>query len=73
MTSTEQRLWDRFGHDPLNTDQLARTLAYQSVPSVLEAIRRGTFPVRTYLLGKRRVADISDVAAYLDQQKADAA
>ena len=73
MTQTEQRLFDRFCRDQLDTGQLAEALRYKNAASVLEAIRRRTFPVRTYKLGTRRVGDISDVAAYLDQQKADAA
>jgi len=75
MTPTEQRLFDRFKADRLSTEQLVEALhpLYKNATSLLEAIRRDTCPVKTYLVGKRRTADISDVAAYLDEQKAHAA
>lgn len=40
---------------------------HMSVHGVRAAIFRGSFPVSTYRIGKRRVADSRDVAVYLDQ------
>lgn len=73
MSLTEQRLLDKYQCERLNTAQLAEALSFKGAHSVLQSVHNGTFPVRTYLIGKRRYADISDVASYLDQQKAVAA
>lgn len=40
-----------------------------TLASMHNAIQRGTFPVLTYKLGKRRVIDKSVLAAYFEQRK----
>ncbi|HET7587854.1 MAG TPA: hypothetical protein VFL45_07225 [Gammaproteobacteria bacterium] len=67
MTETEKMLFETFGTLRLNTEQLAKATGYKNSRSVLEAVRRGTFPLETCKDGKLRVADIRDVAAYLDK------
>ncbi|HET8550944.1 MAG TPA: hypothetical protein VFM97_00525 [Gammaproteobacteria bacterium] len=66
MTETEQMLFDTFGTFHLSTDQMAKVTGFANSKSVLEAIRRGTFPIRTVSQNNRRKADIRDAAAYLD-------
>lgn len=65
MTETSKYLLDKYGLT-LDTNALAEVCHYESRKSVLNAISRETFPVRTLLMGKRRVADYRDVANYLD-------
>lgn len=65
MTETSKYLLDKYGLT-LDTIALAEVCHYDSPKSVLNAISRETFPVRTVLMGKRRVADYRDVASYLD-------
>lgn len=73
MTTLEM-LIARYGGPHMNTSQLAECLEYASRNSVLEAVARGDFPVRTFKLRHNcRVADIRDVAEYLDKQRAEAA
>lgn len=67
-TDTESRLMDLYGPH-LDTDELAKLFKYSDAHSVLEAVRKGTFPVKTFRIGTRRVADVRDVAKYLDDQK----
>lgn len=61
-------IFDRYGAR-LDTDQLADLMG-QTRGSVLNQISAGTFPIPTYLDGKRRYADFRDVAAHLDAMRA---
>lgn len=63
------RLQQRYGRDRLDTTQLAECLGYRSARTVTQAIFRRTFPVRTFKVGSRVVADVEDVAAYLERQR----
>ena len=73
MTETEQYLYDMYGTLNLNTEQLAKILGYSGGRGVLEAYQRRTLPVPTFMVGRFRMADLRDVAAYLDKQKEGAA
>lgn len=68
QTDTESRLMERYG-EHLDTEELAKVFKYSDAHSVLEAVRKGTFPVKTFRIGTKRVADVRDVAKYLDDQK----
>ena len=46
------------------TEELAGLFGYANVQSVHCAISKGTFPVPTYKVGKRRVADREVVTAF---------
>ena len=46
------------------TEELANLFGYASMQSVHSAISKGTFPIPTYKLGKRRVGDREVVTAY---------
>ncbi len=65
MIETYKYLLNKYGVT-LDTRALAEVCHYGSSKSVLNAISRETFPVRTFVMGKRRVADYRDVANYLD-------
>jgi hypothetical protein len=54
----------------LNLNQLMRALNYSSVDAVKKAIKRGTFPVSTFMLPHRRnrYALAKYVAVYLAEQ-----
>lgn len=75
MISTEQMLLDLYGTPTLDTDQLARLL-HKTPKTIREQVYTGVFPIRTYKLGtgrsSRRVADVADVAAFLDRCRASA-
>jgi hypothetical protein len=68
MTETEQLLHDKFGSITLSIKQLAVQLK-RTEKSILTDVSSGRFPIPTYKLGKLRVADLRDVAAYLDQKR----
>ena len=72
MTTLEMLL-ARYGGPHMNTAQLAECFGFKCSKNVLEAVRHQRFPVRTFVLGSRRVADIRDVAEYIDKQRAEAA
>lgn len=61
-------VFERYGAR-LDTDQLSHVLG-QARGSVLNQISAGTFPIPTYLDGRRRFADFRDVAAHLDAMRA---
>lgn len=65
-------LLDKYGLQ-MDTDELAKELKYSDGHSIREAIRKGGFPVKTYRLGRKIVADSEDVAEYLERQKRSAA
>lgn len=50
----------------LTLGQLAEVL-HMSLKGVYNAVSAETFPVRTYRAGKRRLANATDVANYLEQ------
>ena len=50
--------------DFLTTEELTDLFGYASVQSVYTSISKGTFPIPTYKLGKRRVADRAVVQAF---------
>jgi predicted site-specific integrase-resolvase len=68
--SVEKLLYDRFGMR-LTMEQLAEALAI-SVHTLRNQISAGHIPVKTYRVQGRRFADFRDVAAYLDQCRAQA-
>lgn len=63
-------LVDIYGSPVLGTEQLARVL-HRTPRAIRQQIYTGEFPVRTYKLGtgrsSRRVADVADVAAFIDR------
>ena len=64
-------LFDKYG-PRLTAAQLAEFL-HISVATLYNQASAGTCPVKTYVEGKQRFADVRDVAAYLDQVRALAA
>lgn len=74
MTETEKRLTEIYGSSTMNTEQLAKEFHLANAKSVRDLIYQGRFYVRTYKLGNAKqsplVADVSDVAAYLDSRRA---
>lgn len=74
MTPTEKMLVEIYGASTLGTEELAKELHYANAKVVRDLISKEKFPVRTYKLGDgqscARVADVADVAAYLDKRKA---
>lgn len=63
-----QLLLEKYG-PTLRTWDLAHILGYESVKALQNAISAGTCPIPTYRSGKRRLADVRDVADYLDQAR----
>ena len=70
LSETASLLYQEYGTLTLNTKQLARVLHYKTTRVLLNAISTGTCPVHTFKAGKNRVADIRDVADYLDRVRA---
>jgi hypothetical protein len=66
--TTEQMIVERYGVT-LNTDQLAELL-HMGKKSVTNSISADRFPITTFKAGKYRLAHASDVASYLDNQRA---
>ncbi len=66
LSETAQLLYDKYGQLTLTTDALAEVLHYKTPRVLLNAISAERCPVHTYKCGKLRVADIRDVADYLD-------
>ncbi len=66
--TTAQYLINKYGNITLTTKQLAEVL-HMTPESLLVAVSGERLPVHTYKLGNRRVADVRDVAAYLDNQR----
>lgn len=69
LSETAQYLHEKFGSLTLTTKQLAEVLHYKTTRVLLNAISAETCPVKTFKVGKLRVADIRDVAAYLDARR----
>ena len=55
--------------DFYTTEELSVLFGYASVQSVHTSICKGTFPIPTYKLGKRRVADRAVVKAFFTYQR----
>lgn len=53
----------------LSLDQLAEALGVAK-NTIYNQVSAGTFPVPTYVEGKKRYADYRDVATYLDECRA---
>ena len=70
LSETASFLYQEYGTLTLNTKQLAKVLHYKTTRVLLNAISTGTCPVHTFRVGKNRVADIRDVADYLDRVRA---
>ena len=70
FNETESFLYKRYDSLTLTTKQLAEVLHYKTTRVLLNSISAGTCPVHTFRVGKCRVADVRDVAAYLDKVRA---
>ena len=68
---TQLYLLEKYG-PRLTTEQLAEVLT-SDAGTILNQVSAGTFGVPTYVDGRRRFADVSDVAAYLAAKRASAA
>lgn len=68
FSQTESYLLDKYQSLQLDAKQLGDVLG-MTYKGVLNAISAERFPVHTYKCGKLRVADIRDVAAYIDGQR----
>lgn len=75
LSETAQLLYSKYGTLTLDTKQLSEVLHYKlcykkdkrgAPRSLLNAISAERCPVYTFKVGKARVADIRDVAEYLD-------
>jgi len=66
--SSLELLKSLYGKPMLGTEELAKVFHYKNATAVARAVSAGTFPIPTKKMGKVRVADIRDVAAYLDAQ-----
>ena len=69
LSETAMLLYKKYGTFTLGTKQLAAVLHYKTTRVLLNAISAETCPVRTFKIGKLRVADIRDIAAYLDKRR----
>ncbi len=69
FSETATFLYQEYGSLTLTTKQLAEVLHYKTTRVLLNAISSGTCPVHTFRAGKCRVADIRDVAEYLDRAR----
>ena len=61
-----QLLLARYDSLTLNTTQLAELL-HMHPKSILNAVSQGRFPIPTHRVGGKRLANVTDVAAYLDK------
>ena len=69
LSETAQLLYDKYGQITLTTEQLAEVLHYRTPRVLLNAVSAERCPVHTFKCGKLRVADIRDVADYLDRRR----
>ena len=70
LTGTALLLFRQFGTLTLGVPELCKVLCFRSKGSLYNALSRGRLPgLRTYRIGHRRVADVRDVAKYLDSQR----
>ncbi len=68
METTEQYLINKYGNITLTTKQLAEVF-HMTPAGLRDAVSGDRLPVRTYKIASKRVADVRDVAAYLDNQR----
>lgn len=68
FSQTESYLLNKYQSLTLDARQLAE-LCGMTYKAVLNAVSAERFPIHTYKMGKARVADVRDVAAYLDAQR----
>ena len=57
------------GTETVNVSELAQIFGYANEGSVYTAISSGTFPIDTFRLGKRRVADKQVVLHYFEAKR----
>jgi hypothetical protein len=69
LSETATLLFSKYESITLSSDQLAEVLHYGSSRALLNAISAERCPVHTFRAGKSRVADIRDVADYLDRAR----
>jgi hypothetical protein len=62
-----QLLIQRYQNVTLSMDQLAEVL-HMAPKSVTDAAAAGRLPVATFKMGRKRLANIRDVAQYLDDK-----
>lgn len=53
----------------LNSDELQILFGYRHKENMFRAIQQGTFPVPTYLLNRRRVADREVVRMFFEERR----
>ncbi len=70
LSETATILYEQHGSLTLDTQQLSKVLHYKTTRVLLNAISSGSCPVHTFKAGKYRVADVRDVADYLDKVRA---
>jgi len=69
--STLDRLRARFNKERLGTKERADVLGLD-VKTIHNLVSDGRFEIPTYREGGRRLADVRDVAEYLDKKRAEA-
>ena len=69
LSETAVLLLQQYGSFTLNTRQLSEVLHYKTTRVLLNAISAETCPVKTFKIGKARVADIRDIAEYIDSRR----
>ncbi len=69
LSATERYLLNKYGTLVMTVDEIASELRYRDPKSILNAISAGRFPIKTRREGKYRVADVRDVAGYLDERR----
>ncbi|HFD80996.1 MAG TPA: hypothetical protein ENK05_11495 [Gammaproteobacteria bacterium] len=67
---TAEYLLKKYQSLHLSVSQLAEVLHYKSAASLRTAISAETCPVPTFKIAGKRVADVRDVAEYLDRVRA---
>jgi hypothetical protein len=71
VTETVQMLFNKYGAT-MTIDQLAQDVFKIEPVTLKNKIYRGACPIPTHKEGGPRVADVRDVAEYLDKRRADA-
>lgn len=69
--NTLDRIRERFNKERLGTKELAELLGLD-VKTIHNLVSGGRFDIPTYKEGNRRLADIRDVAEYLDRKRDEA-
>ncbi len=69
LSETATLLLQQYGTLTLDTKQLAEVLHYKTTRVLLNAISSETCPVKTFKVGKARVADVRDIAEYMDARR----